>query len=104
MSCPTCFCLDVYDQWVDKVDNTMRCVEWDACFLLEFAEVALGGNFRRSRADRIRQFIGHNLSWGGVAQFSDSPVRYKCVGCGRCIRACPVHIDITEVASEIRGQ
>jgi hypothetical protein len=104
MSCPTCFCLDVYDQWVDKVDNTMRCVEWDACFLLEFAEVALGGNFRRSRADRIRQFMGHNLSWGGAAQFSDSPVRYKCVGCGRCIRACPVHIDITEVASEIRGQ
>jgi Fe-S oxidoreductase len=62
----------------------------------------LGGNFRRNRADRVRQFMGHNLSWGGMSQY-DSPVKYKCVGCGRCIRACPVHIDITEVAREIRG-
>ncbi|WP_455277524.1 4Fe-4S binding protein [[Eubacterium] cellulosolvens] len=29
--------------------------------------------------------------------------RVKCVGCGRCIRACPVDIDITEVAAIIRG-
>ena len=103
MSCPTCFCFDIYDQWAD-IGKTVRCIEWDACFLLEFGQVALGGNFRKNRADRIRQFMGHNLSWGGASQFNNSPIKHKCVGCGRCIKACPVHIDITEIAKEIRKE
>ena len=85
------------------LDEVERCREWDACFLLEFSEVALGGNFRKDRSSRVRQFIGHNLGWGGASQFEELGGFAKCVGCGRCIRACPAHIDITEVAEEIRG-
>jgi len=95
--CPTCFCFDIRD----KVDLTLKSGEryrtWDVCLLKEFSEIALGENFRSKRKDRLRQFQCHNLAWS-AEQFG-SP---KCVGCGRCIKVCPVHIDITETVSEIR--
>jgi len=103
-SCPTCYCFDVRDNLSIDLKECSRYKEWDACLLLEFSEVALGGNFRRDRAARIRQFMGHNLGWGGAAQYPDANVQFKCVGCGRCIRTCPVHIDITEVVAELRGE
>jgi ferredoxin len=97
MVCPTCFCFDVKDKMNISLDGGERYREWDVCLLLEFAEVALGGNFRKSRDARLRQFMCHNLSYG-VMQYN----LMKCVGCGRCIKACPVHIDITEIARELR--
>jgi len=96
--CPTCYCFDVRDTVDLRLENSERLREWDECLLLEFSEVAMGGNFRRDRSARIRQFMCHNLSYG-IAQYGDR----KCVGCGRCIRACPVRIDITEAAKELRG-
>jgi len=97
MVCPTCFCFDVKDKVDLSLESGERYREWDVCLLKEFAEVALGGNFRSARDARLRQFMCHNLSYG-VMQYNLT----KCVGCGRCIKACPVHIDITEVARELK--
>jgi NAD-dependent dihydropyrimidine dehydrogenase PreA subunit len=95
--CPTCYCFDIRDHSLPSQESGERIREWDCCVLLEFAEVAMGGNFRRDRGARLRQFIGHNLSYC-IKQFS----QFKCVGCGRCIEACPVHINIAKIAKELQ--
>jgi ferredoxin len=96
LSCPTCFCFDIGDWVSPSLDSGERYRNWDTCLLKEFSEVAMGGNFRPERSARLRQFVCHNLSYGSF-QFSMT----KCVGCGRCIKVCPVDIDITEIAAEL---
>ncbi len=95
--CPTCFCFDIRERVEPSLNKGERYREWDVCLLKEFSQVAMGGNFRPERSARLRQFICHNLSYGSY-QYSMT----KCVGCGRCIKVCPVDIDITEIAHELR--
>ncbi|WP_192868196.1 4Fe-4S dicluster domain-containing protein [Calderihabitans maritimus] len=99
MVCPTCFCYNV----VDKIDLSLksgrRQREWDSCMLLEYAQVALGHNFRRDRDARIKQRIYHKLLYY-EPQFGT----LGCVGCGRCISACVKKIDITEIIVRMRGE
>jgi len=95
--CPTCYCYDVYDTMDISLKSGTRNRELDSCQLLEYAAVALDGNFRRDRKDRIRHWM--MCKFGAAAGGESS----SCVGCGRCIRVCPSKIDITEVAKVIRG-
>lgn len=99
ISCPTCFCFDIRESIDPSLRKGERYREWDVCLLREFSQVAMGGNFRPERSARIRQFICHNLCYGSY-QYS----MMKCIGCGRCIKVCPVNIDITEIARELREQ
>lgn len=94
--CPTCYCFDIYDTMDIDFKKGYRKRELDSCQLLEYGEVAQGGNFRRDRTDRIRHWM--MCKFGAAA----GGINSSCVGCGRCIRICPSKIDLTEVAKELR--
>ncbi|MHB8995707.1 MAG: 4Fe-4S dicluster domain-containing protein [Armatimonadota bacterium] len=89
--CPTCTCFDVMDDSVAGTGYRYRC--WDTCQFRQFCEEASGHDRRATQWERQRQRIGHKL-WYSVDRFGD----LSCVGCGRCIKLCPVNIDICEVA------
>jgi len=97
MVCPTCFCYNTEDENSINLSSTRRARYWASCQELNFAKVH-GGNFRASRAARLRQFVTHKLStW--VEQFGC----FGCVGCGRCMYWCPTNIDLVDIAKTIAG-
>lgn len=99
MVCPTCFCFNVIDEPELHTGGVLRSRTWDGCLLWEYAEVALGGNFRNDLSARIRQFVNHKLNYW-INQYG----AFGCVGCGRCIEQCPAGIDITSIAARLRGE
>ena len=98
MVCPTCYCYDVADDVELGSRNGGRSRSWDSCLFSTHAMVAGGENFREGRASRVK-FRYYHKQRGFVAEYG----RPSCVGCGRCISACPVKIDISEVISQLRG-
>jgi len=94
--CPTCFCNDFRDHIDLRLERIRRERVWDSCFTRQFAEMA-GWNPRDMLKHRYRHWCLHKLSYW-VEQYGV----FGCVGCGRCITWCPVGIDITAVAAEIR--
>ncbi|MEM4461854.1 MAG: 4Fe-4S dicluster domain-containing protein [Candidatus Bathyarchaeia archaeon] len=93
--CPTCYCYEIYDTLDMDLKSGFRVRRLDSCQLYGYAEVALGGNFRKSRKARLRHWMV--CKFGGAAGGELS----SCVGCGRCIFYCPARIDITSVASRL---
>jgi sulfhydrogenase subunit beta (sulfur reductase) len=97
--CPTCYCFDVQDEVALGTRAGERVRVWDSCLLKNHALVAGGENFRASRASRVK-FRYYHKQRGFVAEYG----RPSCVGCGRCIVACPAAIDIVTVIRMLRGQ
>jgi len=99
--CPTCRCFDVRDEALlsgngRNQSERIRC--WDSCAREAYRRIAGGHNPRQAKGQRLRNRF--------LCKFDYYPRQNAlgtaaCTGCGRCIDACPVNIDITEVMQHI---
>lgn len=81
--CPTCYCFDVEDLNEINMRDGKRERRWDGCLLEEFALVAGGENFRRTKAERYRHRFMRKGNY-----IHDKYGFIACVGCGRCGSHC----------------
>ncbi|CAN2042100.1 sulfhydrogenase subunit beta (sulfur reductase) [Candidatus Magnetomoraceae bacterium gMMP-15] len=92
-SCPTCWCFDIQDEVLGKEGVRMR--NWDSCMYPLFTLHGSGHNPRTEKYQRVRQRFMHKLKYY-IDKYDNG---IQCVGCGRCIRLCPVNIDIRSVCN-----
>lgn len=92
-SCPTCWCFDIQDEVYSKKGVRMR--NWDSCMFPIFSVHTTGHNPRDTKVSRVRQRFMHKLKYF-VDKYDQG---IMCVGCGRCVRQCPVNIDIRKVSA-----
>ena len=93
--CPTCHCYDIRDYKVSD-DRTERFRCWDSCMNKEFTKMA-AVNPRKTKVERFRQRYMHKL----VYFPENNEGTFACVGCGRCLAKCPVHLNIVKVAKAL---
>ena len=94
--CPTCYCFNITDE--QATDKGERVRSWDGCMYQHFTLEASGHNPRPTKFLRFKNRLGH--------KFLFYPEKYNnviaCCGCGRCIRFCPVSVDISELVSKLQ--
>lgn len=92
--CPTCTCFNVVEE--NKDDNSgsrVRC--WDSCQNDSFTRNA-GGHNPRNNVSKARYRIYDKL------MYIEERFGYKgCTGCGRCIKVCPISIDIVDTVNTL---
>lgn len=96
LSCPTCYCFNIYDESDLSGTTGRRERTWDGCHLKGFAEVAGGHNFRPKAASRLRHRIYRKAKW--IRQRTGLE---GCVGCARCDRACTAKINSVEIYNQL---
>ena len=88
--CPNCQCYDIRDYDTGHGVERYRC--WDSCMYSDFTLMA-ATTPRPTQMQRYRQRFMHKLCYfpaknGGM---------YSCVGCGRCVKKCPMNLNIVKV-------
>ena len=92
--CPVCHCFDICDE--TRLGEGVRRKNWDSCQFGLFTKHASGHNPRHDQSDRFRQRVMHKFKY-----YQDNFGSTLCVGCGRCVRSCPVGQSLLEVLVEI---
>ena len=95
--CPTCQCYDVQDFDNGREVRRYRC--WDSCMYSDFTMMAHGTN-RPTQKERFRQRFMHKL----VYYPNNNDGVFGCVGCGRCLQKCPIHMNIVKVAKTLKEE
>jgi ferredoxin len=93
-SCPTCHCFDIADEGAYNAAERRK--NWDSCQFDFFTLHASGHNPRDAQHKRWRNRF--------MCKFNFYPEKFSsrgCVGCARCVRVCPVRLDIREVMEEV---
>ena len=97
--CPTCRCFDVRDELTafrPGVKEFERLRAWDSCTAAGYRRIAGGHNPRDTQNKRLR-----NRFYCKFSYYPDDFGPLGCVGCGRCVDACPAGINILEVITRV---
>jgi len=93
--CPLCFCTK--QDFENKADGSCkRCLNWDACFSKKFSEIQHHWDFRPQNVDRLYNWYHHKF-----VRAVDAHKQFLCTGCGRCIKACPAHLNQHRIIESI---
>ena len=95
--CPACHCFDIVDEGTEKAGTRRK--NWDACGVWKFTHHASGHNPRDGQPKRYRNRIMHKFKY-----YDDKFGQTLCTGCGRCVRVCPVGIDIAEILQQVEAK
>lgn len=93
--CPTCQCYDVEEFNAGAEVCRFRC--WDSCMYSDFTQMS-AGQPRPTQLERFRQRFMHKL----VYFPTNNDGVFGCVGCGRCLQKCPIHMNIVKVAKTLK--
>lgn len=91
--CPTCYCFNITDENSGLSGRRVR--SWDNCMSYQFTMEASGHNPRPTKAHRLKNRVGHKFSYYPAVHEG----LLACCGCGRCIKSCPVSVDIREIVT-----
>ncbi len=95
--CTACYCFDVRDYKAGSKVERVRC--WESCQSAGFTRIAGGYDPRGKKGAKLRQRFYHKLLY--YPEQFDGVI--ACTGCGRCVAACPVNIDIREVITDMQA-
>jgi ferredoxin len=93
--CPSCSCFDVQDTGTAWCGD--RCRSWDSCTFALFTRHASGHNPRPTQAARYRQRVLHKFAYFPASHAG----QFMCVGCGRCLKLCPVGLSIQDSVERV---
>jgi len=95
--CPTCYCSVVYNDELRGQGRRVRA--WTSCQFPKFIHQPTGVNLRPTKASRLQRRL-----WDKFVEFPERFGEVGCMGCGRCLEACPVDLDMVELVCSLRGK
>lgn len=96
--CPLCFCFR--QDYQNKINGSeSECLRWDSCFAKEFSEIQNHFDLRPENVDRLYNWYHHKF-----VRAEKELGKPLCVGCGRCVKACPAHLNIKNILHSLEEQ